>query len=185
MRVISGKLRGKKLEMLKEGAVRPTTDKVKESIFNVIQFDVVDAIFLDLFAGSGQMGIEALSRGAKGATFVDKNRSSIDIVRKNLISTRLFESAEVAQKDAISFLTQTQKRFDIAFLDPPYKTGLLQEVLGLVVDVMSKSGIIICEHPVEEILPASIKNFSVSKSYKYGKIKLTVYKKTCLASGNF
>lgn len=176
MRVISGKLCGKKLEMLKEDAVRPTTDKVKESIFNVIQFDVVGASFMDLFAGSGQIGIEALSRGARAATFVDESRRAIDVVRRNLASTSLLERADVVQKDAISFLRQTRSRFDIAFLDPPYKTGILQKVLDIAPDVMSERGIIICEHPAEEILPANIKRFSVSRSYKYGKIMLTLYR---------
>lgn len=176
MRVISGELRGKMLEMLKEDAVRPTTDKVKESIFNVIQFDVVGASFLDLFAGSGQIGIEALSRGARSATFVDESSRAIDVVRRNLASTSLLERAEVVQNEAISFLRQTRSHFDIAFLDPPYKTGILQTVLDIVPDVMSERGIIICEHSAEEILPVNIKNFSVSKSYKYGKIMLTVYR---------
>lgn len=180
MRVISGKLRGKRLEMLKENAVRPTTDKVKESIFNVIQFNVVGASFMDLFAGSGQIGIEALSRGARAATFVDESRRAIDVVRRNLASTSLLERADVVQKDAISFLRQTRSRFDIAFLDPPYKTGILQKVLDIAPDVMSERGIIICEHPAEEILPANIKRFSVSKLYKYGKIMLTVYRREAL-----
>ncbi len=177
MRVISGRLRGKRLEMLKEDAVRPTTDKVKESIFNVIQFDVVGASFLDLFAGSGQIGIEALSRGAQKVTFVDESKRAIDVVRRNLASTKLLERAEVVQNKAISFLRQTRERFDIAFLDPPYKTGILQKALDLVANVMSERGIIICEHPAEEILPVNIKNFRVSKSYKYGKIMLTVYRR--------
>ena len=177
MRVISGRLRGKRLEMLKEDAVRPTTDKVKESIFNVIQFDVMGASFLDLFAGSGQIGIEALSRGTQKVTFVDESKRAIDVVRRNLASTKLLERAEVVQNEAISFLRQTRERFDIAFLDPPYKTGILQKALDLVADVMSERGIIICEHSAEEILPTNIKKFSVSKSYKYGKIMLTVYRR--------
>ena len=177
MRVISGRLRGKRLEMLKVDAVRPTTDKVKESIFNVIQFDVMGASFLDLFAGSGQIGIEALSRGTQKVTFVDESKRAIDVVRRNLASTKLLERAEVVQNEAISFLRQTRERFDIAFLDPPYKTGILQKALDLVADVMSERGIIICEHSAEEILPTNIKKFSVSKSYKYGKIMLTVYRR--------
>ncbi len=177
MRIISGTAKGKKLEQIKSDFVRPTTDKVKESLFNIIQFDINDANFLDLFAGSGQVGIEALSRGASFAVFVDNNRKSIDVVKKNLVSSNLNAQAQVVLLDAISFLKQTQTQFDIAFLDPPYKTGLLQKTLDVVTKVVTKNGMIICEHSVEEMLPNNVKDFRITKSYKYGKIMLTVYSK--------
>lgn len=176
MRVISGQKRGKKLELLKGDKVRPTTDKVKESVFNVIQFDVTGSNFLDLFAGSGQMGIEALSRGATHATFVDESRVSVEVVKRNLVATDLLEKAEVMNMDSVNFLKKSDKVFDIAFLDPPYKSSLLNDTLFLVASAMSKSGIIICEHPIDEILPEDFSNFCLSKVYKYGQIAISVYR---------
>ena len=111
MRVISGQKRGKKLEALVGDTVRPTTDKVKESIFNVIQFDIFGAKFLDLFAGSGQIGIEALSRGAQLATFVDKNKESINVVKRNLSSTGFEKNAKVINMDSILFLEKSSEIF--------------------------------------------------------------------------
>ena len=168
--------RGIKLEQLKSDVVRPTTDKVKESAFNIVQFDINGANFLDLFAGSGQMGIEALSRGSNSVVLVDNHKETVSIVKKNLLATNLGDKAKVVLMDAITFLKHTQLNFDIAFLDPPYKAGLLQKVFDLIPNVMSRRGIIICEHPVEETLSENIKNFRKTKSYKYGKIILTVYR---------
>ncbi len=176
MRVISGTKRGKKLETLKGDSVRPTTDKVKESIFNAIQFDLPDCSFLDLFAGSGQMGIEALSRGASHATFIDKNRSSIDIIKKNLASTQFFNDATVLKMDSILFLKNQKEKFDIVFLDPPYKVGLLQEALSLITNVINVNGKIICEHPIDEKISNHTKQLDLIKEYKYGKIMISIYK---------
>lgn len=179
MRVISGQKRGKKLEVLVGETVRPTTDKVKESIFNVIQFEVAGAKFLDLFAGSGQIGIEALSRGAQLATFVDENKTSINVVKRNLSETNFEKSAKVINMDSILFLKKTNDIFDIAFLDPPYKSSLLDESIFLIPKVMSESGIVICEHPVEKYLPDEFADFCLSKIYKYGKIAVSVYRRKC------
>ena len=176
MRVISGQKRGKKLETLKGDAVRPTTDKVKESVFNIIQFDVVGSNFLDLFAGSGQIGIEALSRGARQATFVDASTDSINVVKKNLVSADLSENAVVINSDSLRFLKTTGERFDIAFLDPPYKSNLLKNALPLMPNVMAENGIIICEYAVGEDLPDNFADFWLSKTYKYGKIAVSVYR---------
>ena len=176
MRVISGKSRGKRLETLSGGLVRPTTDKVKESIFNIIQFDLQDKSFLDLFSGSGQMGIEAISRGAKEAIFVDKSKRSIEVVKRNLKSVGLCSQALVINSDYRSFLEKTNFNFDIAFLDPPYGTGILQKALDVVINVMNRDGIIICENEVNENLPSLIKNFYCTKKYKYGKIAVSIYK---------
>lgn len=182
MRVISGKKRGKRLETLKGESVRPTTDKVKESIFNVIQFDLSGCKFLDLFAGSGQMGIEALSRGAAHATFVDDSRNSISVIKRNLISTDFYKDSKVVNMESILFLKKQQDLFDIAFLDPPYKVGLLEKVLKLIPNAINENGIIICENPIDEELPKTIKGFILQKEYIYGKIKVSVYrnKDACL-----
>lgn len=176
MRVISGQKRGKKLETLKGDAVRPTTDKVKESVFNIIQFDVVGSNFLDLFAGSGQIGIEALSRGARQATFVDASKDSINVVKKNLVSADFSKNAVVVSSDSLRFLKTTGERFDIAFLDPPYKSNLLKNALPLMPNAMAENGIIICEYSVGEDLPDNFADFWLSKTYKYGKIALSVYR---------
>ncbi len=177
MRVISGQKRGKKLEVLLEQTVRPTTDKVKESVFNVIQFEIAGARFLDLFAGSGQIGIEALSRGALLATFVDENKTSINVVKRNLSATNLENNSKIVNMDSILFLKRTDEIFDIAFLDPPYMSDLLDEAIFLIPKVMSKNGIVICEHSIEKILPDKFADFTLSKVYKYGKIEISVYRR--------
>ncbi len=175
MRVITGSSRGRKLITPAGYDVRPTTDTVKESVFSIIQFSVEGRTFLDAFAGSGQMGIEALSRGARSAVFVDSSRKSLEAVRKNLSLTGLTDRAVVVPSDTLSFLARCGEKFDIAYLDPPYQTGLLQEALKLLPAVMNSSGKIICEHPAEETLEKSVENFVIKKQYRYGKIMITVY----------
>ncbi len=175
MRVITGSARGRKLEQLVGDDVRPTTDRVKEAVFSVIQFDIEGRRFLDMFAGSGQMGIEALSRGAREAVFVDNRKESIAIVRRNLESTKLSPNAKVIQMDSISYLNIGKEKFDFVFLDPPYGTGLLQAALAKTEPIMNKTGLIICESPVEELLPESLSDFVKFREYKYGKIKITTY----------
>ena len=132
-------------------------------------------MFLDAFAGSGQMGIEALSRGAAEAVFIDNSRRSVDTVRKNLETTGLSDRARVISTDTLSYLSRTDTKFDIAFLDPPYETGLLQAALEKLPKVMKAGGVIICERPVSEELPVTAGEFEVKKHYKYGKIMITVY----------
>lgn len=179
MRVITGTARGRRLVTLEGDDVRPTTDKVKESLFNIIQFDVEGSLFLDLFAGCGQIGIEALSRGARQAVFVDKSKKSIDVVKQNLKTTGFEKSASVNNCDSLAFLSRRAEKYDIAFIDPPYLTGLLQEALSLVEPCMAQSGIIICESPLNDELPQSVGNFQVYKRYNYGKTVLTTYKIPC------
>lgn len=177
MRIITGSARGKRLITLEGESVRPTPDRVKEALYNIIQFDIEGRSVLDLFAGSGQIGIEALSRGAAQATFVDASKDSINVVTKNLESSGLAEHARVVNMDFASFLaSQKSSRFDIAFLDPPYRTGLLQRALPLTAGVMNKGGTIICEHPSDEEPPASAGDFVLVRSYRYGKIILSLYR---------
>ena len=178
MRVITGSARGRVLKTV-EGmdVVRPTSAMVKESVFNIIQFEVPCARVLDLFCGSGQMGIEALSRGAAHCVFVDASPVSQQCTKDNLKHTGLFEKSRVAAMDAIAFLRATKDTFDIAFLDPPYQQGLLQAALPLLTPKMSDGGIIICEHPREEVLEESYGDFYKVKDYRYGRIMLTTYRK--------
>lgn len=175
MRVITGIARGAKLNTLSGDEVRPTPEKVKESIFSAIQFRIEGRKFLDLFAGSGQMGIEALSRGAEKAVFIDAGRDAVAMIKKNLQSTGLEKAAVVLNADSIGFLRQTKEKFDIAFIDPPYKKGILQNALPLIENVMNKGGTVIIENPVDEQLPENIGCFEIYRTYRYGKIKVSVY----------
>lgn len=176
MRVITGTARGRRLETLSGDDVRPTTDKVKESVFSVIQFQIPDRMFLDLFAGSGQMGIEALSRGAKGAYFLDMRREAVSVIRKNLSATGLEDKAEVRCADSLMFLRSCPVKFDVAFVDPPYKKGLAVRALEDLPSVMNKSGVIVVETAAEEELPESTGDFLLDRTYRYGKIKVTTYR---------
>ena len=175
MRVITGSARGRRLTTPAGDAVRPTTDNVKESVFSIIQFSVEGRKFLDAFAGSGQMGIEALSRGASSAVFLDNSRTSLESVRQNLELTKLSERAKILRTDTLAYLKSCRERFDIAYLDPPYQQGLLQAALALMPQVMQESGVVLCEHPAEEALPETVGRLTAKKHYQYGKIMITVY----------
>lgn len=176
MRVITGEARGRKLITLEGEDVRPTTSKVKEAVFSAIQFDIQGRIFLDLFAGSGQMGIEALSRGAKSAVFVDNSRKSIDIIRKNLNNAGLYSKAKIFHTDSSSYLDITDENFDIVFLDPPYGTGILQKVLPKIVEKVKKTAVIIVENPEKEEILQNYGEFMLDRQKHYGKIKISMYR---------
>ncbi len=157
--------------------VRPTTDKVKESIFNIIQFDITDAAVLDLFAGSGQLGIEALSRGAAKAVFVDSSKKSLDTVKKNIELCRFSSVADVVFSDSISFLQNTAGKFDIVFLDPPYHKQLCDKALEVLPRCLNEDAVVVCETQNDETLPEACGVLCVDRVYKYSAIKLTVYRK--------
>lgn len=177
MRVITGIAKGRRLKTLDGNDVRPTTDKVKEAIFSSIQFDIEGRRVLDLFSGSGQLGIEALSRGAVSATFVDLNPHAIDVVKENLKTTNLDGLAKVVRSDSFSFIASTSDTFDIAFLDPPYRDGILEKTLSAVTTVMSENGIIACERPLDIRLPETVGGFRETRQLKFGKILVAVYRK--------
>ncbi len=178
MRVITGTARGRKLKALEGLDTRPTTDMVKESVFNIIQFDIEGRRFLDLFAGTGQMGIEALSRGAKYVTFVDQGKAAAACIRENVKTTGFGDLCEIMQADAMSFITRCGK-YDIVFLDPPYNSGLLDKALAKAAefDILTDGGIIICESPADKELPELQEPYRLRKSYRYGKIKISVFTK--------
>lgn len=177
MRVITGSARGMSLKTLEGDNVRPTTDKVKEAVFSIIQFELEGRRILDLFAGSGQLGIEALSRGAESAVFVDADKNAVKIVKDNLAKTRLDYKATVAQTDSLAFLSMTDRVFDIAFLDPPFSTGLLEKALAKVEPHIAEGGLVICEHPFADELPDIQGGLEKQKTYKYSKTAVTVYRK--------
>jgi 16S rRNA (guanine(966)-N(2))-methyltransferase RsmD len=176
MRVITGSARGRKLKTLEGDSVRPTTDKVKESIFNIIQFDIEGRRVLDMFCGCGQLGIEALSRGAASAVFVDISRASIAVTEENLTTTGFRSMSKTVLANSLEYLDRTSEIFDIAFLDPPYHAGIMEDAIERVAPHMADGGIIVCETGEREVLPEDIEGFT-SKRYKYGKIALTVYRK--------
>ena len=177
MRVITGSARGRRLKELEGQETRPTTDRVKESIFNIIQFDVEGSRVLDLFAGTGQLGIEALSRGAAAAVFVEQRRDAAALVRENLKITGLTDRARVVNGEALSYLASAGEKFDIIFLDPPYAAKLWEPALEAVsrFDILSDHGIIICESPQDEALPETVGFCRLHRTYRYGRIKLTTY----------
>lgn len=177
MRIITGTARGRKLTAPEGRDVRPTPERVKEGIFSALQFDIEGRRVLDLFAGSGQLGLEALSRGAESCTFVDASESSLNLVRKNLESTDLSEKAKVVRSDYAAFTAACRDTFDIAFLDPPYSAGLLMPAVKAVLPLMSDYGVIICEHPPEVKLDEEICGFKITKAYRYGKVLVTLYRK--------
>lgn len=176
MRVITGTARGKRLTTLEGDQVRPTSDRVKEGLFNIIQFDIEGRRVLDLFAGSGQLAVEALSRGAAQAVLVDKSRKALQVAEENLKSTGLTSRAQAVQMEALAYLSTARERFDIVFLDPPYRLGLLQEALPLAGEKLNRGGVVICEHPLDDPLPETAGNLMRRRAYRYGKIILSVYR---------
>lgn len=177
MRVITGSAKGRRLKTLPGLEVRPTIEGVKEAIFSIVQFEVEDAVVLDMFAGSGQLGIEALSRGAKKVCFVDNSAESIKIIWDNLKHTRLEANAVVLNMANNAFLRSTKEKFDIAILDPPYNHKLIQKTMPQLVEKMSECGIIICEHERETDLPERFGDFAISKIYRHGRATLTAYRR--------
>ena len=179
MRVISGKARGIVLKTPDGLKTRPTADRVKEALFNILQFDVPGKRILDLFGGTGQLGIEGLSRGAISAVFVDESESACRLIRENLKKTGFENSGRVVRGDYASFLRNTRDKFDIILLDPPYAEVFLENSLKMIteIDILQSGGIIVCERPVEKSLLLEFDGYIRSKDYKYGKTVLTLYRK--------
>ena len=176
MRVIAGSARSLKLVTIDSMDTRPTTDRIKETLFNMLSNDIPGCRFLDVFSGSGAIGIEALSRGARSAVFVDESRAAVQLVRANLALCRL--QGDVVQGESLGYL-RTCGKFDLIFLDPPYDTGLLDKALENVVqfDILAEGGIIVCESRREKVLPQLQPPYHLLTERNYGKIKLTLYGK--------
>lgn len=179
MRVISGKYRGKKLLSPKDDKVRPTTDMVKENVFNLLGGDIVDSSFLDLFAGSGAIGIEAISRGAKRVVFVDKDRESMDYVRRNL--ALINESAETMTSDYLTAITKLKgNKFDIIYVDAPYNMHIIDNVLKAVKvnNILAYNGQVIYESLAKTNQKSGLTDYELVKSRRYGSVVIDIYRPT-------
>ena len=179
MRVITGSARGCRLKELEGMETRPTTDRVKEGLFNIIQFDIEGRKILDLFAGTGQLGIECLSRGATSAVFVDRRPDAVKLIKDNLKVTSLTEKGRVVSGDSMGFLKSVREKFDIIFLDPPYEAGVLEPAIAHIAkfDILAPHGIIVAEHPAGRALPALPKPYKLHRTYRYGTIAMTIYRR--------
>lgn len=175
MRIITGTKKGKKLQTLEGEATRPTSERIKGAIFSSIQFDLEGRIVLDLFAGSGQMGLEALSRGSAKATFIDSSREAIDIVKKNAISTDFFDRSHFLVSDFRNYIRKAadRERFDLVFIDPPYSMECCGEAVRLLVkaNLLMPGAIAVLESGSEELDFSELSQlgFEVIKSERYGK----------------
>ena len=179
MRVITGKARGVALKTPEGMKTRPTSDRVKEALFSIIQFDVPNAKVLDLFAGTGQLGIEALSRDAKYAVFIDELDQACKLISDNLKKTKLENLARVIRSDYGNFLKKCNEKFDIIFLYPPYAEKFLENALNLIteIDILQSGGIIVTERPAGKELLCDFPGYSRSKDYKYSNTVLTIFRK--------
>ena len=178
MRVNTGTARGMMLETLPgEDIVRPTSQKAKEAIFSALQFHVPGADMLDLFAGSGQMGIDALSRGANHCVFVDSSREAIAVIKRNLNKTGLFKSASVAETDALRYIQRCKTKFDIIYADPPYRNNLAGGLVRYFSDILNDGGFAAVEAEKEAVLPDFGPGIVLKKRYDYGNTSIWLYEK--------
>ena len=179
MRVITGKARGVQLKTPQGMQTRPTADRVKEALFSIINFDLPGASVLDLFGGTGQRGIEALSRDAKSAVFVDASAVACQLIRENLKRAKLEGQGRVVRSDYMEYLNKCRESFDIILLDPPYGEVFLENALKRIteIDILKSNGIIVTERPLGKELPWEFGGYTRSRDYKYGKTLLTIYRK--------
>ena len=182
MRIITGKAKGIVLKTPAGEATRPTAERVKEAVFSMLQFDIEGRSVLDLFAGSGQMGLEALSRGALEATFVDKSKEAIKLIKENIEKTRLSDNATVFQSDYLDFIRRNSgKKFDIFIIDPPYKLEMYNPALKALIasNMIKNTSLIVCESGTDEIFNNDIElqqHFDIAKQNKYGNTFITILK---------
>ena len=178
MRVIAGEARGRSLEALPGTDVtRPTLSQVKEAMFSIVQFDLPGARVLDLYAGSGQLGIEALSRGAARCVFLDENREAVNIIMRNCKACGVFDRSRVNIGEAARYLPACHEQFDIVLLDPPFRNGTLEKILPAVDKCTAPGGIVLCESEIGIVLPAEAGGLTLKKQYKYGRVLLWKYTK--------
>lgn len=179
MRVIAGTARSIPLKSRDGLDTRPTGDRVKVAIFNIVQFDVPGSRVLDLFGGSGQMAIEALSRGASGAVIVDASPEAMAIIRENLTRTKLAPLAKTVRADYLEYLNSCREQFDLIFLDPPYRENFLENALKRIseIDILKSGGIIICEKPAGKTLDEAYGGIRHTKDYRYGRTEISLFRR--------
>lgn len=176
MRVITGSARGCLLTTLAGEKTRPTSEKVKEGLFSAIQFDIEGRRVLDLYAGSGQLGIEALSRGAESCMFVDRNPEAVAVIRQNLQKCGFSTQSQVVSADALAFLERPKDSFDLVFMDPPYADGLLLPTLQKAATLVKDGGILICESDNDVCLPDKVDRFTLDRVRRYGRVQIWIYR---------
>lgn len=179
MRIVAGELKGRRLTVPADNRIRPTSEKVKEALFSIAAPYIQDSVVIDLFSGTGNLGLEAISRGAKLVFFGDKSRRSMELTKKNISCCGVDDRCITITGDWEQVLKKITEPADIIFLDPPYAAGLLEKCL-LKIDELSllkDDGIIIAEHGTNPDLPEMIGNLEIVKKKKYGTISVTIYKK--------
>lgn len=181
MRIITGIAKGRKIKAPEGLSTRPTADRVKESLFNIISKRIFEARVLDLFAGTGNLGLEAISRGAKMCTFVDSSKSSFKILKENIETLNFQNKCEAYNSDAFSALKQFGKRdikFDLVFLDPPYSKGLVEKAVEEIYNqnLLSDGGIIVSEYDQNDNIPERIGNIRIYRTEKYGRTKISFWR---------
>lgn len=178
MQVISGKLRGLKLDSIKNTDIRPTKDRIKESLFDILRFKIKDKVFLDLFGGTGQIGIEAFSQGASKVVIVELDDDNFNTIKKNINKIKIDNEISLYHSDSIEFLDNSKTRFDIVFLDPPYQnTSLLEQSLKKIENLEHIPELLLVETLSSFSLHEETNNFHLQKKYNYGKISLYLYEK--------
>lgn len=177
MRVIAGSAKGRRLSALPGLSTRPTASSVKEAVMSMIQFEIEGGRVADLFAGTGQLGIEALSRGAASCVFVDSNKDCRKIIFENLKSTELSDKGQIRIADVDHWIKTNRESYDIIFADPPYNQNILPKILPEIVGFLNDSGILVCESDKADDMPQTVGGFSVYKTKSYGKRKITVYRR--------
>ena len=179
MRVITGLAKGRRLEELPGLDTRPTTSRVKEGLFSAIQFDIEGRRVLDLFAGTGQLGIEALSRGACFCDFVDSAPAALNIVRRNVRTCGFEDRCACHGKDFAAFLSRAGEKYGLIFLDPPYASGNLERALEMIaaIDIVVENGIIVCESPADHTIPDLPAPYEKGREYRCGAVKFTLYRR--------
>jgi 16S rRNA (guanine966-N2)-methyltransferase len=177
LRIIAGELKGRKLFTPNVNTIRPTSDKVKESIFSMIAEYLEDAIVIDLFSGTGNLGLEAISRGASRCYFGDKSKESLDLTLKNIAHCKVQDRSILFHGDFERVLARIQEKADIIFLDPPYRDGLLDKCLNQIheMSILKEDGIIVAEHGADEQLPEIVYGFRKIKERRYGTIAISIY----------
>lgn len=177
MYIVAGEFKGRKIEMPIDNEIRPTPGKVKEALFSIIGHDLKDDIVIDLFSGTGNLGLEAISRGAKKVYFGEKSINGFKLISKNIANFGIGDSCRLIRGDWKNVLSQIPEKADLIFLDPPYEAGLMESCLDTIwqLNLLNKDGIIVSEHDSRQLLPVEIGGFTTWKTKKYGNTIITLY----------